>query len=322
MKQPEISVIIPYHNAEGTISRAARSIMEQTLGSRLETIWVNDGSTDGSVDALRRALECRRPEAPSVIELAHKRNRGSAAARLTGLQAASGKYIIFCDADDYVEPDAYESMAAKATESGADMVVCDYYTENGGEKKRWQGMRSPGKLTTDLLRGKAHGALWNKLVSRSLYDRIGPLWTEGTDMWEDIWVTSRLAFKATNIAYLPQPLYHYVRRPESYTGRFSDKSVTDMLHTTDMLASYFATTECEPAIDALKRRARAMALYYGSDRRRAMARTLWPETAFNWWRLNMGVPPHQRAVAYCAAHPSLHTLLKGLEFLRRLAGGR
>ena len=235
MSRPEISVIIPYYNAVRHIERAARSLFGQSLGRRLETVWVDDGSTDGSAALLHSILSEEGADAPLYTTLTHDHNRGSAAARLTGLSAASGRYIIFCDADDYADNDAYETMLHTACTTGADMVVCDYIVERGDSRVRHTGMRDSRSLTSDMLRGKVHAGLWNKLIARHLFDSIGPLWIEGIDMWEDAWVTTRAAYHAQKTAYLPQPLYHYVSNPQSYTGRFSDKSISDMLAVTEVL---------------------------------------------------------------------------------------
>lgn len=322
MSRPEISVIIPYYNAVRHIERAARSLLGQSLGRRLETVWVDDGSTDGSAALLHSILSEKRADAPSAITLTHSNNRGLAAARLTGFSAASGRYVIFCDADDYAETDAYEAMLRTAEAENADMVVCDYIVERGDSKERHNGMRGSSSLTSDILCGKAHASLCNKLIARHLFDSIGPLWIEGIDMWEDAWITTRAAYHAKKTAYLPRPLYHYVSNPQSYTGRFSDKSISDMLAVAGMLDEYFAATPCRDMTAALKRRARALALYYGSDERRRQARALWPDVPYRWLDITDGLPPHQRAVAFCAAHRGLAPAVKTLELIRRLAGGR
>ncbi len=172
MSRPEISVIIPYYNAVRHIERAARSLFGQSLGRRLETVWVDDGSTDGSAALLHSILSEEGADAPLYTTLTHDHNRGSAAARLTGLSAASGRYIIFCDADDYVDNDAYETMLHTACTTGADMVVCDYIVERGDSRVRHTGMRDSRSLTSDMLRGKVHVSLWNKLIARHLFDSI------------------------------------------------------------------------------------------------------------------------------------------------------
>lgn len=322
MNRPDISVIIPYYNAAPYLERAARSLLAQTLGQRLETVWVDDGSTDGSAALLQRILSENRAGGPTAIALSHAHNRGSAAARLTGLKAATGRYIIFCDADDYVETDAYEAMLHTAEANGADMVVCDYAVEHGKQTILHSGVNDDAALTEELLCGKAHAGLCNKLTARHLFDRIGQLWIEGIDMWEDAWTTTRLAHKASKTVHLPRPLYHYVSNPQSYTGRFSDKSISDMLTVTGMLDRYFADTTHSTLTVRLKRRARALALYYGSADRRRQARSLWPDVPYRWLDLNDGLPMHQRAVAFCAAYRCLTPAVGALEFIRRLAGGR
>ncbi|MDE5920078.1 MAG: hypothetical protein K2G82_00495, partial [Paramuribaculum sp.] len=79
---------------------------------------------------------------------------------------------------------------------------------------------------------------------------------------------------------------------------------------------------CRDMTAALKRRARALALYYGSAERRRQTRSLWPDVPYRWLDLNDGLPMHQRAVAFCAAYRCLTPAVGALEFIRRLAGGR
>ncbi len=306
MSRPEISVIIPYYNAVRHIERAARSLFGQSLGRRLETVWVDDGSTDGSAALLHSILSEEGADAPLYTTLTHDHNRGSAAARLTGLSAASGRYIIFCDADDYVDNDAYETMLHTACTTGADMVVCDYIVERGDSRVRHTGMRDSRSLTSDMLRGKVHARPVEQAHRTPSLRQHRMLWIEGIDMWEDAWVTTRAAYHAQKTAYLPRPLYHYVSNPQSYTpSRFSDKSISDMLAVTEMLDEHFAATPCRDMTAALKRRARALALYYGSEERRRKACALWPDIPYWWLDITDGLPPHQRAMAFCAAHRSL-----------------
>lgn len=98
--QPLISIIVPFYNADSTILRCAESIMKQTFES-FEVIFVNDGSSEfaGGITELSKKF--------TVI---NKKNGGVSSARNYGLNSAKGKYIVFCDADDFIEPYYLEDL--------------------------------------------------------------------------------------------------------------------------------------------------------------------------------------------------------------------
>ena len=102
MEENKVSVIIPIYKVEKFIERCVCSLMEQTL-QEVEYIFVDDATPDKSIEVLERCLTLY-PNRKSVI-LHHAQNQGLPAARNTGLQVASGKYIFHCDSDDYVEQD-------------------------------------------------------------------------------------------------------------------------------------------------------------------------------------------------------------------------
>lgn len=115
---PLISVIIPVYNAGKYFNHCIQSIIEQSY-KNLEIIIVDDGSNDGT------SLLCDEFEKKdNRIKVIHKDNGGAASARNTGLDNASGKYIGFIDADDYLDSDAYEIMLSELIENDADAVRC------------------------------------------------------------------------------------------------------------------------------------------------------------------------------------------------------
>lgn len=88
---PRVSVVIPCFNTERYIAATLRAVLAQT-GASLEVIVVDDGSTDGSAALVERDF----PQ----VRLIRRANAGVAAARNTGIEAASGDWVAFCDADD------------------------------------------------------------------------------------------------------------------------------------------------------------------------------------------------------------------------------
>lgn len=90
---------------------------------------------------------------------------GSGAARNTGLEAAGGEYVIYCDGDDWVDPDMYEKLYIKAREDNADIVMCDYYEEN----------EVNASVTIRILSG-IRVTLWNRCWWGSSIPVYGGLW--------------------------------------------------------------------------------------------------------------------------------------------------
>ncbi|HCC34727.1 MAG TPA: hypothetical protein DEQ02_03500, partial [Ruminococcaceae bacterium] len=117
---PDISIIVPVYNAARCLDRCVKSLAGQSLKS-VEIILVNDGSSDGSGDL------CDRFAAEDIrITAVHQTNAGPSSARNTGLTKAKGEYILFVDADDWMEPDAAEIMLRKARQCAADVTLGSY----------------------------------------------------------------------------------------------------------------------------------------------------------------------------------------------------
>ena len=98
---PKVSVIIPTYNSSRTIGETLQSVINQTY-SDFEILLINDGSTDNLMEVLKGFQDSR-------LQILHYENGGLTAARNRGIDRASGKYLIFLDADDLWSPDKLES---------------------------------------------------------------------------------------------------------------------------------------------------------------------------------------------------------------------
>ena len=94
---PEISIIVPIYNTENYLRRCIDSILTQSF-ENFELILVNDGSTDNS----RKIIDEYKSK-DKRIKVILKENGGQGSARNRGINMAKGKYIMFCDSDDFVE---------------------------------------------------------------------------------------------------------------------------------------------------------------------------------------------------------------------------
>ena len=171
-----ISVIVPVYNAENRVSVCVESILNQTH-SDFELILVNDGSKDGSLSVLRKYE--KRDKRVKVVD---KKNGGAGEARNTGLEIASGEYVVFVDSDDALFPDALKRLFESINkEPDIDMVCAAHIVEdlNDGSKEQIL-MGIDGNLCTlnDLSKAllimeenNIFCYLWNKIFKMSIINR-------------------------------------------------------------------------------------------------------------------------------------------------------
>jgi len=115
---PRVSVIVPVYRVEEYLPRCLRSLEEQTIFEDLEIILIDDGSPDRSGEICDEFAGRHKN-----VQVLHRQNGGVSSARNTGLAAATGDYIGFLDADDFVRRDAYQVAHEAAVGSSADIVV-------------------------------------------------------------------------------------------------------------------------------------------------------------------------------------------------------
>lgn len=120
MGQSKLSIIIPVFNTKAFLPACLDSILNQTY-RELEIILVNDGSKDGS-EELCRHYASKDPR----VQLINQENRGVAAARNRGLEAATGQYLTFVDSDDLLDLNAYEKLVKILEEKEADILEFGY----------------------------------------------------------------------------------------------------------------------------------------------------------------------------------------------------
>ena len=136
-------------------------------------------------------------------------NSGQAAVRLQGHALARSEYVIHCDSDDAVDPEAYQLMYEKAVAEDLDIVTCDFRLVNLKKARVQSNVSEPGREIADILTGKVWGTVWSRMFKRELWtDMALP---EG-DMWEDVVFSVIATSRARRIGHMGIPLYTYYRR--------------------------------------------------------------------------------------------------------------
>ncbi|EWM58935.1 glycosyltransferase [Streptococcus thermophilus] len=211
---PLISIIVPTYNVEKYIRTCIESILDQTYRN-IEVIIVNDGSTDQSL-AVISDLICSHHN----IKVINQKNQGLSVARNTGIDAATGKYIAFVDADDKIKPDFVSSLYQIADKTGADIVRGSFRDFNGNIPKGWvPDFNVPTNCGTIVLDQFLSSNIACVVVS-SIYrlDFINSnhiRFTPGI-IFEDIDFTARAYMLAKLVATSPETDYAYrINRPGS-----------------------------------------------------------------------------------------------------------
>lgn len=217
---PKISIIIPVYQAENYLSRCLESLLTQTF-SDFEVILVDDGSSDKS-----RMICDEYALKDSRMRVFHKENEGVSNARQYGLKQAKGEYTIHVDPDDWVSSEMLFELYQIAVEENADMVICDLIKKYRNKTKYI--IQKPSRLDhisilKEIITGKLHGSLCNKLIRKACYDRFTIKFPSNMNVWEDSYVCCNLLKNDIKISYLPKAYYFYDQysNPGSATRRIS-----------------------------------------------------------------------------------------------------
>ena len=229
--QKKISVIVPVYNVEKYIKRCLESIFNNTIIDICEVIIVDDCSPDRSIEVIKQVLVDYPIMKNRVLLHSHDCNRGSAAARNTGLLQAHGRYIICVDSDDWVEPDYLECLYNEAERTGADVVGCNLFKEFNHKSILTKNLLPDTSMQCikSLLSGRLQGWLHVKMIKRSLLVDNNIFWVEGLDLWEDVLISLKIFTHAKRICNVDKPLYHYRFNNQSLVNTFNEKRINDLI---------------------------------------------------------------------------------------------
>ncbi len=213
---PYISVVVPVYNAENSIERCVNSITGQTFAD-MEILLVDDGSKDNS-----GALSDKLAQSDNRVRVIHKENAGVSAARNTGIDEATGEYILFVDSDDYLPLDYVEEMVKAQKEFGKDAFVwtaIQVVSDNNSvqEEKYIYSEEKYAKIyRKDVLKLSAKyllNAPWNKMYLREVLHKNELRMKQDISIAEDLLFNLQYldAIGEIPIVVLNQTTYYYVR---------------------------------------------------------------------------------------------------------------
>lgn len=251
--QPLISVLVPAYNAADYLATCIESIHNQS-NDGLEIIIVNDGSTDGTGElckVLTEKYDC--------IQAYHQPNGGPNAARQTALSHATGEYISFIDADDFVEAGLYEAVGRLLTAHPTTDILEFGYRKitSDGKVISEHTMSAADKYGMDCLshyikQNNVTNFLCNKVFRRELFNNVSfPAFYTS----EDRCVLTQLYANAKETRTLPVIYYDYVQsqnslsrspfNPQKLDVVYADDFIDELLqHKAPSLRVYHACAAC------------------------------------------------------------------------------
>ena len=245
----EISIIIPCYNVEEFIDRCLESVVTQSIGlDMLEIIVINDASTDHTLDRLYQ-WERRFPQ--NIMVITYEENLRQGGARNIGLEYASGNYIGFVDADDWIDRDMYKLLYEKICGCKVDVVKCKYVLEDGfGQYSESADNRYDVEYTfksrqnlyygrvTECGKCGCYGSIATGLYKRELITANDIHFPEKR-AYEDNYFESILKLYIGSLYILDKVLYHYVSNPNSTMTSINATHHLDRLATELMLIDAF-----------------------------------------------------------------------------------
>ena len=250
MKNIAISVVVPVYGVERYIERCVRSLFSQTMTEGVEFIFVNDCTTDRSIELLT-ALISEYPQLSSQVKIIHHpQNRGLAVARQTGFDVARGEYILHLDSDDYFEHDMLEVMYEAALANNADVVVSDFFWSYEKVDTYQECLLYDNKenLLKSIIAPWRYGNktigpyVWNKLTRRSIYKKHNITSIEGINYGEDFIVTIQILYNAAVITKLNRAFMHYNQQNlGSYSHDKTASNIHQRLMATDTIADFLSS---------------------------------------------------------------------------------
>lgn len=225
----KISVIIPAYNCEQYIGRCLNSVLKQKYDN-IEVIIVNDGSVDQTEKIISKYRDER-------IILINKKNSGVSDSRNLGIEKATGDYITFVDADDYLDENIYSDIFSNGEFLASDMIMFGYSEHYGEQKKEiyfpWEEkIRKFDKnnINQDLIpkmianlkneENYIMGAVWRIIIKKEIAQKVK--FNVNLPIAEDLIFCIDCINNSNFILAYNKCLYNYVKNNGSATERYKN----------------------------------------------------------------------------------------------------
>lgn len=240
----KVSVIIPIYNAEKTIEKTINSIINQTY-EELEIICINDGSTDETEKILRRI-----EDKDNRVKVIYQKNAGVSKARNTGIDNASGKFICFIDADDYIQNDYIKECINILRVEKSDLLCTSYMEGNkkiSVEEKFIQHLDKK-KIEEQILTSNYFNTVWAQILKANIIKENKLRFNENIIYGEDLLFNWDFITHAQKITYIDFPGYIYIYNQNGITQSSDIEKVLKKIKDTFNVYKRFCRKENEEQV--------------------------------------------------------------------------
>ena len=253
--QVKISIIVPVYNAEMFLEESLKSLVSQTE-KEIEIICVNDGSTDKSEQILKNYQD-----KDKRIRVINQENKGVSQARNTGIENATGNYVMIVDADDWIDKNACQVLLDRIKKEQSDVLLFPYIRETSKGSFEKNIFEEDKIFDKNRVKEKLHrryiGLIGEELKNPENADALCTVWgklyrldiikkhnlqfvdLDKIGTYEDGLFNLNYFEYVTKAVYLNQHLYHYRRTErESITSGYNPKLSAQWSHLFNIMQEY------------------------------------------------------------------------------------
>lgn len=205
MDNPKISIIVPVYNAENYLADVVSSTLNQTF-SDFELIFINDGSTDGSLTVLKSIQET-----DFRIKLLSQENKGVTAARKLGWENSIGEYVTFLDADDSLYANSLELLINELEQESYDIVNGSFISVPSG--KQWihkkVGVMDRNNYLETFMLDTTYGVIYASLYNRTILKDSTFAFDKTIKIGEDVLMNIELCSRVNKVKNITAFVYKY-----------------------------------------------------------------------------------------------------------------
>lgn len=244
----KVSIIVPIYNSQKNIARCLDHLVNQTL-KEIEIILINDGSTD---DSEKIILSYR--DKYQNIKYYKQKNKGVSVARNEGIKRATGKYLCFCDSDDYYENDAMEKMYENSCD--ADVVISKVRKKIHGKNEEVSigrcyssNEKELKNIILNMTNNYMINQMWCKLFKNEIIKNNDIFLNPNLSIGEDLDWICRFFIYVKSIRGINDITYNYiVSGKESLSQKFSDSFFEQFNESFSSLFNLFVNKEIDVSI--------------------------------------------------------------------------
>lgn len=219
MSNPLISIIIISYNLEEYIAKCINSV-KAFKGKEIEIVIVDNFSEDNSLDIINKQIENN----DRIRVIKNEQNNGPMAARIQGLNAARGEYLLFIDGDDYINSDSIKKLCEIAKYKKYDCILFNYMIEDEFNnkirpwdsnfyKKNNKNIMIEYDYLNSLFNTNVNFSIWTKLIKKNFLEGLKNINSLSKLFYaEDLALSYLIAINKPVVYVLDESVYYYVQR--------------------------------------------------------------------------------------------------------------